>query len=292
MVEPAATATLAGVAVGGAHPVRVMGVLNVSPESFYSGSVAASRQAIVERARSLESEGADFIDIGAMSTAPYLETQVDAAEEAARMASAVEAVAQTVSLPISADTSRPQVGAAALAAGARIINDVRGLREDGMAEVAGAAEGVVLMASPAAGAPVDAVKVDPLARVRGDLEQAIQRATAAAIDPAKIVLDPGIGFYTARQAASAIDFNCTVLARLGELEALGHPLLLGVSRKAFLGFISGRQRPEDRLAGSLAATALAVAGGAAVIRTHDVAATVDAVRVAQAIAERGTPDRR
>jgi len=289
MVEPAASAVLAGVAVGGTHPVRVMGVLNVSPESFYSGSVAQSLGAIVDRARSIESEGADFIDIGAMSTAPYLETQVEVAEEAERMATAVEAVARVVSVPISADTSRPQVGAAALAAGARIINDVRGLREDGMPEVARSADGVVLMASPAAGAQVDAGKIDALARVRGDLELALQRAAAVAIDPAGIVLDPGIGFYTARQAAAAIDFNCTLLARLVELGDLGRPLLLGISRKAFLGFISGRERPEDRLAASLAASALAVTAGAAVIRTHDIAATVDAVRVAEAIRARAAP---
>lgn len=280
MADAPTSRVIAGVAVGDGCPVRIMAVLNASPESFYAGSVRADAAALAEAARRHAGEGADFIDIGAMSTAPYLETAIAADEEEQRMRWAVAAVAAAVDVPISADTSRPQVARAALAAGARIINDVGGLREAGMAEAAAAAEGVVLMAAPGA-APVEAAAA-PIDRVRADLRAALQRAIDAGLTAERIVLDPGIGFYT-DTGISAVHFSCAVLRDLACLRQFDQPLLIGVSRKSFLGALTGRAAPEERLAASLAATALAVAHGAAVIRTHDVAATRDAVRVARAI---------
>jgi dihydropteroate synthase len=270
-------AQLGGVAIGGDAPVRVMAVLNVSPESFYPGSVRGDAAALREAARRAVEEGADLIDVGARSSAPYGDTAVPLDEEVRRMTWAVEAVAAAVRVPVSADTSRAPVAAAALAAGARIVNDVSGLRGDpAMADMAAQAQGVVLMASP------DGADDEPLALVRRLLADSLARAARAGIAPGDIVLDPGIGFFTSA-AVPALPFNCAVLRRLAELDALGHPLLIGVSRKRFIGALTGRIDPAERLAGSLAATAAAVLRGAAVIRTHDVAATCDAVRVAEAL---------
>jgi dihydropteroate synthase len=280
-------ADLAGIAVGPGSPVRLMAVLNVSPESFYSGSVRLGASSLRDAARRAADEGADFLDVGAMSTAPYLRTRISADEEVRRMGRAVEVVASATAVPVSADTSRAAVASAALAAGARIVNDVTGLRGDpAMGEVAARAEGLILMAFPDDGADTDAV---PL--VRRLLAAAVERASQAGVEARHIVLDPGIGFFT---RGSACAFNCAVLARLSALRELHRPLLVGVSRKAFLSSLTGRRGPEERLAASLAATAIAVYNGAAVIRAHDVAATRDAIRVAEAIrtaaaAEEATP---
>jgi dihydropteroate synthase len=222
-----------------------------------------------------------MIDIGAMSTAPYLQTHISTAEERRRLVSAIEIVRDSVALPISADTARAEVAAAALSAGATVINDVTGLLGDmGMAEVAADAQGVILMASRddgAGGAPV--------ARVRRCLERSLEVAARAGIAEDRIVLDPGIGFFT-RSGMSGTEFNCAVLRDLAELDGLGLPLLVGVSRKSFLGELTGGREASERLAGSLAATAIAVNNGASAIRTHDVGATLDAIRVASALRQR------
>lgn len=271
-------AFLAGVPVGAGWPVRLMAVLNVSPESFYGDSVHRDDARLRAAAEQAEAEGADFIDVGAMSTAPYLDTRIPADEERRRLTGALEALRGAVSIPLSADTARAEVAAAALAAGARIINDVTGLRGDAaMVGVAARAEGLVLMASP--GGEADA---PPLARVRRLLNESLRRARAARIPAVRIVLDPGIGFFP-EASIGPVRFNCALLDGLAALCALGRPLLVGISRKSFIGKLTERDRPEDRLSGSLAAAAVAVYNGAAIVRTHDVAATRDAVRVAEAI---------
>ena len=272
------SAILAGLAVGGDAPVRVMAALNVSPESFYRDSVQSDAAALRDAARRAVDEGADIIDIGAQASAPYRDTTIALDEEVRRMRWAVDVVAGAVSVPVSADTTRAPVAAAALAAGARIINDVSGLRGDpAMADMAAQGAGVVLMASPDGGP--DGV---PLALVRRALVDSLARASRAGIAPAEIVLDPGIGFFTA-SATPPGEFNITVLRGLEALLALGCPLLVGVSRKRFIGTLIGRSDPADRLAGSLAAASVAVLRGAAIVRAHDVAATRDAVRVAEAL---------
>jgi len=186
-------------------------------------------------------------------------------------------------LPVSADTSRSVPARAALEAGARLINDVSGLHLDpalaGLAAEAGA--GLVLMASPAHGAPIDPM-ADPIAIVRDSLERSLALARAAGIPDERILLDPGIGFFRGPSVAWP-DWDCRVLADLPALHALGRPLHVGVSRKSFIGALAGVDDPTDRLPGSLAAAAAAVLGGAHVIRAHDVAETVQAVRVAQAL---------
>ena len=274
-------AVLGGVAIGGNQPVRLMAALNVSPESFYGGSVLSDRSALGDAAQRAVDDGADIIDIGARSTAPYLQGAIALEEEVRRMLRAVETVTAAVSVPVSADTTHATVATAALAAGARIVNDVSGLRADpAMADIAAQGEGVVLVASPL-GECTDA----PIDQVRDLLRDSLARAERAGIGAAEIVLDPGIGFFV-RAGVPPVAFTCTVLDQLDRLRDLGAPLAVGVSRKAFIGRLTGQRDPANRLAGSLAAAALAVYRGAALIRTHDVAATRDAVRVAQAI--RGT----
>ena len=270
-------ASLAGVRVGDPWPVRVMAVLNASPESFYRGSVHVAAERIAQAARALESEGADIIDIGAMSTAPYLQTHISAEEETDRLAAAVEAAATAVSVPISADTKRARPARAALGAGARIVNDVSGLQHDpDMAPLlADAAAGAILMASeptPASGPPMQ--------RIRATLTESLARARRAGIPAQRIVLDPGIGFF--REPGIAWDeWDCLVLRELAALRTFGFPLLVGVSRKSFIGKILDQPDAHDRLIGSLSCAAVAVANGAHVIRTHDVPETIQAVRMAE-----------
>jgi len=272
-------ANLAGLEVGDEFPVRLAGAINVSPESFYRGSVATGADSLRVMAEQMVAEGADALDIGAMSTAPYLKTEITEAEEIQRLTWAIGIVRKMVGVPISADTKRSRVALAALDAGANIINDVSGLRHDpGMAEmVARRARGVILMASE-----TDPSARDPIETVRGLLEESLQVVWKAGLPDHRVVLDPGIGFF--RQAAIPWHvWDCQLLRRLAELRSLGRPLLVGVSRKSFIGKIIGQADPGDRLAGSLAATAIAVLNGAHLIRTHDVGPTREAVRMAEAL---------
>jgi dihydropteroate synthase len=277
-------ANLAGVEVGDCFPVRIVGAINVSPESFYGGSVPPDRAALQRLAVRMTEEGADILDIGAMSTAPYLKGAISEQEEEERMAQAVRAVREVVTVPISADTQRSRVAAAALDAGASIINDVSGLAHDpAMAALASRTAGVVLMACEQGPSTTD-----PLVMIARLLRASLKRADAAGVSPEHVVLDPGIGFF--RHAAVAWhELDCIVLARLSRLRRLGHPILVGVSRKSFIGAITGRSTPAERLHGSVAAAAIAVYNGAALIRTHDVAATVDAVRMAAAMRAKASP---
>jgi len=329
-----ATARLAGIAVGGEHPVAVVGALNISPESFHGGSVHRQTDELLRAAHAMVEAGAVIVDVGARSTAPYLPTEVTEVEERARLVPAVTALARVLPVPVSADTSRATVARAALDAGARIVNDVSGLRDPEMgALVAERRAGLVLMAYPfdiggggtpppipprfglardAASGTRDAAPGtrdaasgtrdaggDPGSRVRDEaraplravsalLDAALARARVAGIDEQSIVLDPGIGFFR-DTGVPWHDWDVAVLTGLTALAALGRPLMIGVSRKSFLGAITGRAAAADRLAASLAATAIAVLYGAALVRTHDVAETVDAVRVAERLRREARP---
>jgi dihydropteroate synthase len=281
-------ARLGGVPIGGGHAVVVMGALNVSPESFYPGSVHRDLDALVRAGVAMVRAGAAILDVGARSTAPYLATAVDLEEETGRLANAVEVLVGKVGVPVSADTVRAPAARAALEAGAVIVNDVTALADPAMGTVAAAHRAsMILMASPMAAPGASASGGRPLETVRTLLAAACERARAAGIPDDQLVLDPGIGFFR-EEAVSWDDWDATVLGRLEALLALEHPLCVGVSRKSFLGAITGRRDPAERLPASLAATAMAVAHGAALIRTHDVAETVDAVRVAERlVAARG-----
>jgi dihydropteroate synthase len=274
------TANIAGIKVGAGQPVRIMGVINVSPESFYKGSVE-DRKSIQRAAREIEEQGADFLDIGAMSTAPYLETQITEKAEADRLTWAVKAARAATKLPISIDTSRPLPTSEGLKAGADILNDITGLAGGGaMYGAARQAKGLILMAHPVS--MNGSATSNPAQTIRRILEHALHRAGEADIDPRSIVIDPGIGFF--RNAhLEWWQWDIAVLRDLHEICGLPAPVLVGVSRKSFISQILEGRPPEHRLYGSLGATVAAVMNGAAMVRTHDVAATLEAVRVAQAI---------
>ncbi len=274
-----AYANLAGIEVGDGYPVRILGVINVSPESFYAGSVPQGEDGLRRRAEQMATEGADLLDIGAMSTAPYLSTEIPEAEEIQRLTWAIGVVREAVAVPISADTRRSRVALAALDAGSQVINDVSGFRHDSaMAElVARRGQGVILMASEATPGCRD-----PIPTVRALLEESLKIAWKAGLPPHRAVVDPGIGFF--RKAAVSWEvWDCEVIRRLGDLRPLDRPILVGVSRKSFIGKILGKDDPADRLIGSLAATAVAVTNGAHLVRTHDVGPTREVVRMAEVL---------
>ena len=273
-------ATLAGVSIGDGLEVAVVGALNVSPESFYSGSVITDAERLLHAAETMARAGAAWLDVGAMSTAPYLEARIPESQEADRLHWAVGLLASKLDLPVCADTRRALPARAALEGGARLLNDVSGLADPGMASLAAeAGVGLILMASPSAGTRADG----PVATVLAALAGSLAKARAAGVRDDRILLDPGIGFFR-DEAIAWPEWDCRVLAGLPALRVLGRPLYVGVSRKSFIGALADVPDAADRLPGSLAATAAAVLGGAHVIRAHDVAETVQAVRIAQAIA--------
>ena len=252
----------------------VMGVLNVTPDSFSDGGRFLDPGAALDQARRMVAEGADILDIGAESTRPYGDAvAVPLAEEMRRLEPILPAVV-ALGIPVSIDTIKAKTAAWALAAGATIVNDVWGLQRDpDMAPlVADQAVPVVLMHNREAADPA----IDIMADITAFLSRSLEIAARAGIARERIVLDPGIGFgKTPEQSVIAI-------ARLGELKSFGLPLLIGASRKRFIDRISPAP-PDRRLGGSLAAHLAAVANGAAIVRTHDVAETVQALRVAAAI---------
>ena len=273
-------AALAGVSLGDGLPVAVVGALNVGPGSFYAGSVVMRSDELLRAAERMVQEGAALLDVGARSTAPYLADAVSASEEAERLAWAIGLLAGKLGVAVSADTSRVEPARAALDAGASIINDVRGLTGDpGLAPlVAARGVGLIAMASEVgvttAGPPVETVlKI---------LQRALNIAERAGIAPERVVVDPGIGFFRQRDIPWH-DWDCAVLAGLDRLCTLGRPICVGASRKSFIGQVAGEPDPARRLPGSLAAATAAVLAGAHMIRAHDVADTVQAVRVAEAV---------
>ena len=256
----------------------VMGVVNVTPDSFSDGGRFFAPGAAIAHARRLLAEGADLLDLGAESTRPGA-APVGAAEQIRRLAPVLEALAADPRVCLAVDTASAGVAARALELGARIVNDVTALGDPGMATVvADSGAGLVLM--HLAGTPAtmqqDPRYEDVAREVRGHLAARLEAAEAAGVPAERVALDPGIGF------GKTVLHNLELLARIEELEPLGRPLMIGVSRKSFLG--KALDLPVDqRLEGGLAASAIAVFLGARIVRTHDVAATVRAVRIADAL---------
>jgi dihydropteroate synthase len=262
---------------------RVMGVLNVTPDSFSDGGRYATLESALDHARAMIEQGADIVDIGAESTRPGA-AAVPAQVQLERVLPVLRAL-QGVQVPLSVDTSEPLVMRAALHAGASIINDVRALRVAGALDaVAGSDCGIVLMHMR--GEPQDmqqhAVYGDVAAEVGEWLGQQRDRVCRAGVAAQRIVLDPGFGF--AKNHAQ----NRRLLAQLHRLNALGRPLLAGLSRKSMLGEIT-RRPPAQRLAGSIAAMLLAVEQGARIVRVHDVGEARDALAVWEAIRAEARP---
>ena len=253
---------------------KMVGIINVTDDSFYDGGQHATSETAVVHALQLVEEGAAMIDVGGESTRPGF-TEIPAEVEAARVVPVIAALVAKLGIPISVDTYKPEVARAALAAGAQVLNDIHGFQGDpalpGIAAEAGC--GVILMHNDASfkTAPGDAI-----AKVLAFFERSLAIAAQAGVPREKLVLDPGIGFGKTHEQ------NLELLARLGELHVLGLPLLLGASRKSVVGNTLTLP-PEERLEGTLATTALAVWQGVEFIRVHDVRANDRAARMVAAI---------
>ncbi|HZH43412.1 MAG TPA: dihydropteroate synthase [Lysobacter sp.] len=259
---------------------RVMGIVNVTPDSFSDGGRHADVGAAVAYALRLAEEGADVLDVGGESTRPGAQ-DVPVEEELRRVIPVIERLARETALPISIDTSKPEVMRAAIAAGAGMINDVRALRGDGALEAA-AACGVPVVLMHMQGEPrtmQDAPRYDDVAAdVHRFLAERIFAAEMAGIAKKRIVVDPGFGF------GKTAEHNLRLLAQLERFGELGVPVAAGLSRKRTIGELTGRDAPADRVHGSVAAALIAAQRGAKLLRVHDVAATVDALKVWNAVA--------
>jgi dihydropteroate synthase len=265
----------------------IAGILNVTPDSFWDGGRHATVEAAVRHAASLLEEGADILDVGGESTRPGA-TAVLAGQEEARVLPVVRALVQRwPDVPVSVDTTKAEVARAALAAGAAIINDVSGLRhDDALGDVVAAAHaGLILMHSRGTVETMArydlADYADPVAEVADELERAVARARAAGVADSCLVVDPGLGF------AKRTEHSLRLLRELRSLAYLGLPILVGPSRKRFIGDAGGGLPPEARLEGGIAACVVALLHGARIFRMHDVGAARRALDVAAAIAGAG-----
>jgi dihydropteroate synthase len=266
---------------------RVMGIVNVTPDSFSDGGRYETVDAAVAHALQLAGEGADMLDIGGESTRPGAQA-VDVEEELQRVIPVIERVIRETTLPVSIDTSKPEVMRAAIEAGAGMINDVQALRADGALEAA-ASLGVPVVLMHMRGEPHSMQDMphydDVVADVHRFLAERIFAAEMAGIAKKNLVVDPGFGFGKARE------HNLALLAQLERFTDLGVPVLAGLSRKRTIGEITGREVPADRVHGSVAAHLVAAQRGAKLLRVHDVAATVDALAVWRAVMDVPVPRR-
>ncbi len=262
----------------------VMGILNMTPDSFSGDGLGDDLNAALAQARAMQVAGADILDVGGMSTRPGSE-EISEAEELRRVVPLIERLTADVDLPLSVDTYRATVAAAALTAGAVIVNDITGLHTEPALAAVVARHGAALVLMHSKGPPRtmqhNPQYDDLLGEVSAYLREGHARALSAGIPPTHLWADPGIGF------GKTIAHNLELLRRLDELQALGMPLLVGTSRKAFIGRILGGRAPAERVAGTGATLALAIARGAAIVRVHDVGPAVDVARVADAIVRGG-----
>ena len=273
------------VRVGGSNPVRIMGILNASPESFYKKSISVSKQKIADSARKMEVEGADFIDVGGMSTAPYLSTLVSEKIEKDRIVNAVKIIQRTTNLPISVDTCRAKVAKEALELGVDIINDVTGLKHDP------AMSKIIERYCPSLILCAYSKKIitgNQIWKTKWLLKKSLDMAKSAKIPKTKIVLDPAIGFFREKGKNSFFtrinsdwaQRDLLILKNLRSIK-LDLPLLVSVSNKSFIGKILKKDNPLEILAGSLTAEAVCILNGVDIIRTHNVRDTKKAITVTQ-----------
>ena len=282
-------AKIANVGVGGKNPVRIMGILNVSPESFYKKSVNTSKTLIKNTAKLMEDQGADFIDIGGMSTAPYLSTSVSEKVESTRIQNAIKIIQNSTNLPISVDTCRAKVAKDALEYGVEIINDISGLKHDkNMQDIIFEYRPSLILCAHSS-KPVNGNLVTVTKKL---LQDSIKLAKKSHIPSEKIVLDPAIGFFRktgkgqffTKIKSDWLERDLSILKNLSLIKN-NYPVLISVSNKSFIGKILEKKNPNDRLFGSISAEVVSVMNGADIVRTHDVNATKDAVTIASKLSK-------
>jgi dihydropteroate synthase len=282
-------AKIANVRVGGKNPVRIMGILNTSPESFYKKSVKTSKTYIKNMAKLMENQGADFIDVGGMSTAPYLSTIVSEKIESKRILNAIKIIQNFTNLPISVDTCRASVARDALENGVEIINDISGLKYDNKMQdvISDFSPSLILCAFDS-----KIVQGNPVTYTKKLLRDSLKIAKKSQIPSDKIVLDPAIGFFRktgkgpfyTKIKSDWLERDLSILKNLNSVKQ-NYPILISVSNKSFIGKLLKKDNPSDRLFGSIAAETVSVMNGADIIRTHNVEATRDAITIASTLSK-------
>lgn len=257
-------------------PPIVMGVINVTPDSFSGDGLHLNTDEAFQRGVDMIALGATLLDIGGESTRPGAEV-VPVEEELRRTVEVVRGLAESYPGQISIDTTKPEVAEAALEAGASIVNDVSGLRDERMREIVaryGASAVIMHMQGDPRTMQASPRYADVVAEIIEYLGHRVAEAERDGVDPRRIMVDPGIGF------GKTVDHNIEIIARLAEFRSLGKPIVIGVSRKSFIGALSGTGKTNERLGGSLAAAAIAAMNSANIVRAHDVGETVQALRIA------------
>jgi len=280
---------IANVRVGGKNPVRIMGILNTSPESFYKKSVNTSKTQIKNTVKQMEDQGVDFIDVGGMSTVPYLSTTVSEKVESKRILNAIKIIQNVTNLPISVDTCRAKVARDALEYGIEIINDISGLKYDRkMQEVISEfIPSLILCAYDSKTVSGNIITTKKL------LKESLKIAKKSHVPSEKIVLDPAVGFFRktgkgpffTKIKSDWVERDLSIIKNLNSIKQ-NYPILISVSNKSFLGNLLGKENPSERLFGSIAAEAISVINGADIIRTHNVEATKDAITIASKLSKR------
>lgn len=277
--------TLGPIKVGSSFPVRFMGILNTSPESFYKKSIKTSDQQIKSHIVRMQDEGADFIDIGGMSTAPYLSTIIPEKIEAQRITNAIKIIQNVSNLPISVDTCRAFVANKALELGAEIINDISGLKYDKkMISILEKYQPSLILCAFSK----NLVSGNPVNVTRALLQKSMNLAKRTRIPKTRITIDPAIGFFRrsgkgpffTKINSNWVKRDLTILQNLTTLKK-NQPILISVSNKSFIGSLIGKTDPEDRLAGSLAFEVFSMIKGADIIRTHNVKETKAVISITQ-----------
>ena len=275
---------IGNVGIGGKNPIRIMGILNTSPESFYKKSINITKIQIKNTVKEMENEGADFIDVGGMSTAPYLATTVSEKTESKRIIDAIKIIQNVSNLPISVDTCRAKVARDALECGVDIINDISGLKYDKKKKkvISKFVPSLILCAYSNKSIPGATISI-----TRKLLNDSVKIAQKSNIPSKKIILDPAIGFFRKTGQGQFFtkiksDWLARDLSIIKNLNSLNpnFPILISVSNKSFIGNILGKKIPSDRLFGSIAAETISVINGANIVRTHNVGATKDAIKIA------------
>ena len=274
---------LAKVGVGGKNPVRIMSILNTSPESFYKKSIRTTKTQIKNSVKEMENDGADFIDVGGMSTAPYLSTIVSEKTESKRILDAVKIIQDVSNIPISVDTCRAKPARDALEYGVEIINDISGLKYDKRMKdvISDFSPSLILCAFSS-----KTVMGNAVSTTKKLLQESLKIAKKSNTLPEKIVLDPSIGFFRKKGngpfftkiKSDWVKRDLTIIQNLNSIKG-NYPILISVSNKSFLGEILQKD-PSDRLFGSVVAEAMSVVNGVDIIRTHNVSATKDAISIA------------